>query len=195
MITHNIIPIQSWLTIADLKDLTIPLLDKLAEECNIKFESSYRKADKIAKIEASNIPESKIQSLIVKYATLKKDRKNSKKDILSELKGRIRLLEEQVKFLMSKISVSEVQISAEDNRDLIKITSDLSDIKKFIKSLINPGETITIDNLIEIREIQKIPLITLKHAIYDLIDENFFETVEGKSRQRLFGKIGILKRI
>ena len=179
----------------NLKDLTVPLLDKLAEELNIKFELSYRKADKVAKIEASNIPESKIQSLIVKYVTLKKERKSPKKDIISELKGRIRLLEEQVKFLMSKISVSEVQISAEDNRDLIKITSDLSDIKKFIKSLINPGEIITIDDLIEIREIQKIPLITLKHAIYDLIDENFLEPLEGKSRQRLFGKIGILKRI
>jgi hypothetical protein len=181
--------------LAKLKDLTVPLLDKLAGECNIKFESSYRKADKIAKIEASNIPESKIQSLIVKYMSLKKERKSSKMDIISELKGRIRLLEEQVKFLMSKISVTEVQISAEGNRDLIKITSDLSDIKKIIKSLINPGETITIEDLIELREIQKIPLITLKHAIYDLIDENFLETIEGKSKQRLFGKIGILKRI
>ena len=178
-----------------MKDLTVPLLDKLAEECEIRFETGDRKADKIAKIEASNIPETKVQSLIIKYTTLKKEKKHSKKDIISELKGRIRLLEDQVKFLMSKISVSDVQISTDGNRDLISITSDLSDIKKFIKSLINPGEIITIDELIEIREIQKIPLITLKHAIYDLIDENFLEPLEGKSRQRLFGKIAILKRI
>ena len=180
---------------ASLKDLTVPLLEKLAEECEIKFETGDKKADKIAKIEASNIPEIKIQSLIIKYTSLKKEKKGSRKDIVSELKGRIRLLEDQVKFLMSKISVSDVQISTEGNRDLISITSDLSDIKKFIKSLIKPGETITIDELLELREIQKIPLITLKHAIYDLIDESFFETLEGKSRQRLFGKIGILKRL
>jgi hypothetical protein len=181
--------------LANLKDLTVPLLDKLAEDCDIKFESSYKKADKIAKIEASNIPESKLQSLLIKYVSLKNEKKRSKKDVISELKGRVRLLEEQVRFLMSKISVSEVQISTEGNRDLIKITSDLSDVKKFIKSLVNPGETITIDDLIEIKEIQKIPLITLKHAIYDLIDDNYLETVVGKSQQRIFGKIGILKRI
>jgi hypothetical protein len=181
--------------VASLQNLTVPLLDKLAEECEIKFESGYRKSEKIAKIEASNLPEAKLQNLIKKYLSLKEEKIRSKKDIILELKGRIRLLEEQVKFLMSKISVSEVQISTEGNRELIKITSDLSDVKKFIKSLINPGETITIDDLIEIKEIQKIPLITLKHAIYDLIDDNFLETVEGRSRLRLFGKIGILKRI
>jgi hypothetical protein len=181
--------------LASLRDLTVPLLDKLAEECEIKFEFGYRKAEKISKIEASNLPESKLQNLIRKYLSLKEEKKRSKKDIISELKGRVRLLEEQVKFMMSKISFSEVQISTEGNRDLIKITSDLSDVKKLIKSLINPGETITIDDLIEIKEIQKIPLITLKHAIYDLIDDNFLETIEGGSRQRLFGKIGILKRV
>jgi len=181
--------------LASLRDLTVPLLDKLAEECGIKFESGYRKYEKIAKIEVSNLPESKLQNLILKYLSLKEEKKRSKKDIISELKGRIKLLEEQVKFLMSKISVSDVLINTEGNRDIIKITSDLSDVKKFIKSLINPGETIKIDDLIEINEIQKIPLITLKHAIYDLIDDNFLETVEGGSRQRIFGKIGILKRV
>ena len=179
---------------ARLNDLTVSLLDKLAKECDIQFESGYRKADKIAKIESLNLPESKLENLISKYLSLKKDHKRSPKDVISELKGRIKLLEEQVKYLMSQVSVSDVEVSTENNRELIKITSDLSDIKRFIKSIINPGESITIDQLIEIKEIQKIPLVTLKHAIYDLIDDNIFELIEGSSRQKLFGKIGIIKR-
>ena len=111
-----------------------------------------------------------------------------------ELKGRIRLLEEQVKFLMSKINVTEVRISKDKDRDLIIITSNLEDIKKFIKSMLSPGESITIDDLIEKKELQKIPLITLKHAIYDLIEDGIFEVSEGSSRQKIGGNIGLLTR-
>lgn len=179
---------------AKLEDLTITLLDRLAEERGIQFESLDKKAEKIAKIKSSNIPHSELQDLILKLLALKEAKKRSKKDIISELKGRIKLLEEQVKYLMSQVSFSDLEISTENNRELIKITSDLSDIKRFIKSIINPGESITIDELIELKEIQKIPLVTLKHAIYDLIDDDIFELIEGNSRQKLFGKIGIIKR-
>ncbi|MEJ2295605.1 MAG: hypothetical protein P8Y23_12685, partial [Candidatus Lokiarchaeota archaeon] len=116
-------------------------------------------------------------------------------DQFSELKGRIKLLEEQVKFLMSKISFSEIELLEEDNRNVITISSDLGDIKRFITSIISPGESISIDELIEIKQLQKIPLITLKHVIYDLIDENVFEPIEGNSRQKIGNKIGMLKRI
>jgi hypothetical protein len=95
---------------------------------------------------------------------------------------------------MSEISVSRVSVMKENGRDLLTVTTDLAEIKKFIKSLISPGESITIDDLIEINEIQKIPLITLKHSIYDLIDENVFEVAEGNSRQKIGGKIGVLLR-
>ena len=179
-----------------LNDLTVPLLDKLAKECNIPFKKSFKKKEKIELINAANVEDSKLQELIQKYLAIKKSEKKPKNDLILELKGRIRLLEEQVKFLMSKISVSEVKLSDEEDREIITITSDLRDIKRFVKSVIKPGESISIDELIEIRELQKIPLITLKHAIYDLIDENVLGTgLEGISRQKLGGKIKILTRI
>ncbi|MHA1701991.1 MAG: hypothetical protein ACTSWK_06975 [Promethearchaeota archaeon] len=179
-----------------LNDLTVPLLDKLAKECSIPFKKSYKKKEKIELINAANIEDSKLRELIQKYLAIKKSEKKPKDDLILELKGRIRLLEEQVKFLMSKISVSEVKLSDEEDREIITITSDLRDIKRFVKSVIKPGESISIDELIEIRELQKIPLITLKHAIYDLIDENVLNTgLEGKSRQKLGRKIKILTRI
>jgi len=177
-----------------LNDLTVPLLNKLAKECNIRFKKGANKPDKIAALKNAGIPKNKLEQLIEKYLPQKKVKKRSSKDIILELKGRIRLLEDQVKFLMSKISVSEVKISKDKDRDIITITSDLGDIKKFVKSMLSPGESITIDDLIEIKELQKIPLITLKHAIYDLIEEGIFEVSEGSSRQKIGGKIGLIAR-
>lgn len=180
---------------AKLEDLTVPLLNKLAKEYHIEFKKNDKKADKIAKIYNLNLEKEHLNSLVNKYLAQKKKLKVSTKDDISELKGRIRLLEEQVRFLMSKISASEVKISKKNNHEIITITSDLSDIKRFIKSLFSPGESVTIDQLIEMEEIQKIPLVSLKHAIYDLIDENSFEPFEKQSHQKIGGKISALLRL
>lgn len=179
---------------ANLSDLTVLLLDKLAKEIGIKLNKKDKKTDKIFKIKSAGLEELQLNQLIQKYYEQKFTPKKTSKDVISELKGRVKLLEEQVKFLMSEISLSKVSVMKENGRDLLTVTTDLAEIKKFIKSLISPGESITIDELIELNEIQKIPLITLKHSIYDLIDENIFDVAEGKSRQKIGGKIGVLVR-
>ena len=177
-----------------LNDLTVSLLDKLAKEIGIKPNKRDKKEDKIANIEGAGIEELQLNQLIQKYYAQKSLSKKTSKDQISELKGRVKLLEEQVKFLMSEISVSKISLLKENDHDILTVTTDLAEIKKFIKSIISPGESITIDELIDINEIQKIPLITLKHSIYDLIDENVFDVAEGKSRQKIGGKIGLLIR-
>lgn len=179
---------------ADLNDLTVSLLDKLAKEIGVKLNKKDKKGDKISKIRSADLDEFRLNQLIQKYHAQKSKPKKTSKDQISELKGRVKLLEEQVKFLMSEISVSKISLMKEDNSNILTVTTDLAEIKKFIKSIISPGESITIDELIEMSEIQKIPLITLKHSIYDLIDENVFDAAEGKSRQKIGGKIGVLKR-
>ncbi|MHA1477459.1 MAG: hypothetical protein ACTSPU_04590 [Promethearchaeota archaeon] len=180
----------------DLNDLTVSLLDKLAKEIGIKINKKDKKVDKISKIESTGLKELHLNQLIQKYYRDKSTPKKRSKDAISELKGRVKLLEDQVKFLLkiSEISVSKISVMKEDNHDILTVTTDLAEIKKFIKSLVSPGESITIDELIEIKEIQKIPLITLKHSIYDLIDENVFDVAEGNSRQKIGGKIGVLVR-
>ncbi|MFW9951616.1 MAG: hypothetical protein ACFFKA_15990 [Candidatus Thorarchaeota archaeon] len=179
-----------------LEDLTVNSLNDLAKEINIKFEKKCNKKERITLIKNTGIDPQILNELILKYLEKKnKIKKESKKDV-SELKGRVRLLEDQVKFLMSKISVSEVSLSKVKDNEIITVVSNLTDIKKYIKSLLSPGELISIDELIELKEIQKIPLVTLKHAIYDLIEEGFFEVVEGgSSRRRIGWKIGVLKRL
>jgi len=179
---------------ANLRDLTVSLLDKLAKEIGIKLSKKDKKEEKISKIMGAGLEELRLNQLIQKYYGQKSIPKRTSKDQISELKGRVKLLEDQVKFLMSEISVSKISLMKEDNGEILTITTDLAEIKKFIKSIISPGESITIDELIEINEIQKIPLITLKHSIYDLIDEKVFDVAEGKSRQKIGGKIGLLIR-
>ncbi|MHA2287379.1 MAG: hypothetical protein ACXABG_01205 [Promethearchaeota archaeon] len=179
---------------ANLSDLTVSLLDKLAKEIGIKLNKKDKKEDKMRKIKSAGIEESRLQQLIQKYYAQRSAPKKTSKDQISELKGRVKLLEEQVKFLMSEITVSKISLLKENDPNIITVTTDLAEIKKFIKSILSPGESITIDELIEINEIQKIPLITLKHSIYDLIDENVFDVAEGKSRQKIGGKIGVLIR-
>lgn len=179
---------------ADLNDLTVSLLDQLAKEIGVKLNKKDKKMEKISKIMSADLDENQFNQLIQKYYEQKSKPKKTSKEQISELKGRVKLLEEQVKFLMSEISVSKISLMKEDDHDILTVTTDLAEIKKFIKSIISPGESITIDELIEMNEIQKIPLITLKHSIYDLIDENVFVTAEGNSRQKIGGKIGVLKR-
>ncbi len=179
---------------AELNDLTVSLLDKLAKEVGVKLNKKDKKEVKISKIRSAGLEEIRLNRLIQKYYEQKSRIKKTSKDEISELKGRVKLLEEQVKFLISEISVSKISLMKEDNHDILTVTTDLSEIKKFLKFIISPGESITIDELIEMSEIQKIPLITLKHSIYDLIDENVFDVAEGKSRQKIGGKIGVLKR-
>ena len=179
---------------ANLNDLTVSLLDKLAKEIGIKLNKKDKKPDKISKIKSFGLEEAQLIQLIHKYYDQKSAPNKKRKDVISELKGRVKLLEEQVKFLMSEITVSKISVMKEGNDDLLTVTTDLSEIKKFLKSLISPGESITVDELIELNEIQKIPLITLKHSIYDLIDENVFDAAEGNSRQKIGGKIGVLVR-
>lgn len=179
---------------ADLNDLTVSLLDQLAKEIGVKLNKKDKKMEKISKIMSADLDENQFNQLIQKYYEQKSKPKKTSKEQISELKGRVKLLEEQVKFLMSEISVSKISLMKEDDHDILTVTTDLAEIKKFIKSIISPGESITIDELIEMNEIQKIPLITLKHSIYDLIDENVFVAAEGNSRQKIGGKIGVLKR-
>jgi len=179
---------------AKLSDLTISLLDKLAQEIGIERSKKDKKEYKIAKIRSAGIEEHQLNQLVQKYYEQKSIPKRTSKDQISELKGRVKLLEEQVKFLMSEITVSKISLMKEDDHDILTVITDLVEIKKFIKSVISPGESITIDELIEMKEIQKIPLITLKHSIYDLIDENVFNAAEGKSRMKIGGKIGLLTR-
>ena len=104
----------------NLNKLTVPYINKLGKELNIIFESSSKKRDKIETILKSGISISKLEQVSNKYLKQYQNSKGipkiSKKkpiQVSVKLEERVDLLEEQVKFLMSKIDNFEVYLAKE----------------------------------------------------------------------------------
>ena len=129
--------------------------------------------------------------LINKFLSEKKAlNKRSKKD----LERRIIVLEDQVELLMNTLSELKSDQIKGNVKKLIKKVSDVDDVKRIILSLIVPGKSITIDDLIGIKELQKYPLYMITQAIIDLMEEDALIGAEGNSVQKIGGKVGLLIR-
>ena len=111
-----------------------------------------------------------------------------------KLERRINLLEEQVKFLMSKIDNIEVQLTKGRTSELIGGGYNILNIQNLIKSKVLPGDSISIDEIISIKELQKYPITLIEKAIIDLIDDEVFDASEGRSTQKIQRNIGRLIR-
>ena len=185
----------------DLKKLTIKYLEDLADECQITLKKSSKKSEKIKTILNAGIPESKLKLLferyLTKYKATKKPRKKAKAkptSSIAKLEKRVSLIEEQIKFLMSKIGGVEVKLAVERTSDVIGSSSDLNDIKNIIKLNVLPGNSISIDELIKIKQLQKFSMRLIEKAIIDLIDDEILDISEGRSIQKISGNIGRLIR-
>ncbi len=194
--------------IPNLNSLTIPYLKKIADECDIVLNKG-KKADIIRIISKSNISKDKIDNLVKKYLKEKQstglDKKKKDQNYLV-LEQKFYQLEKKVDFLYSVIKEknhisSEDQIQLDNNfkEEYFKTSEDLDPSIKKIKDLIleilKPRDSITIDNLIQIKELQDISLSQLKKAIKDLIEMNILYATNGKSIQKIDGNIGKLIRI
>ncbi len=177
---------------ADLNDLTVFYLEKLAKECNITLKKSSTKIEKIKKIKKANISKEHLEKLVIKFLTEKEESKIINRSSKRELETCITKLEEQVKLLTSTLSELKQRRNKEETRELIEKVSNLDDVKRTIISMMVPGETLTIDELIGIKEIQQYPLSMITQAIIDLIKDEVLIGAEGNSIQKIGGKIGIL---
>jgi len=186
----------------DLNKLTVKYLEKLAEECRITFKKSSNKPAKIKTILNSGIPSNKIEKLFEKYfaeyKAKKKPSKVAKKKpvsiVTTKIEGRVKLLEEQVRFLMSKIDSVEIKIANLKTSNLIGTETDSLEIKNIIKSKILPGNSIAIDDLLDTRKLKKYSFEQIEKAIIDLIDDEIFDVSEGSSKTKIEGNIGRLIR-
>ena len=111
-----------------------------------------------------------------------------------KLEKRINLLEQQVKFLMSKVDGIEVDLAERRSSKLIGGGYSISNIQNVIKSNVLPGDSISIDEIISITELQQYPINLIEKAIIDLIDDEIFDVSEGRSIQKIHGNIGRLIR-
>ena len=186
----------------DLNKLTVKYLEKLAEECRITFKKSSNKPAKIKTILNAGIPSNKIENLFEKYlAEIKAKKKPSKvakkkpeSTATTKIVGRVKLLEDQVRFLMSKIDSVEIKIANLKTSNLIGTDTESLEIKNIIKSKILPGNSIAIDDLLDTRKLKKYSFEQIEKAIIDLIDDEIFDVSEGSSRTKIEGNIGRLIR-
>ena len=186
----------------DLNKLTVKYLEKLAEECRITFKKSINKPAKIKTILNAGIPSNKIENLFEKYlAEIKAKKKPSKvakkkpeSTVTTKIVGRVKLLEDQVRFLMSKIDSVEIKIANLKTSNLIGTDTDSLEIKNIIKSKILPGNSIAIDDLLDTRKLKKYSFEQIEKAIIDLIDDEIFDVSEGSSKIKIEGNIGRLIR-
>ncbi|MFX0042498.1 MAG: hypothetical protein ACFE8L_06270 [Candidatus Hodarchaeota archaeon] len=177
----------------DLHDLTVYYLEKLAKECNISLKKNSTKAEKIKQIKKANISREYLKKLVTTFLGEKEQSKTNRSS-KRELETRITKLEEQVKLLTSTLSELKRNSKKVETGELIEEVSNLDDVKRTIISMIDPGKSLTIDELIEIKEIQQYPLSMITRAIIDLIKEEVLIGAEGNSIQKIGGRIGILIR-
>lgn len=196
-------------TIPKLNILTIPYIKKLANECNIELNNG-KKSDLIEQIVNSNISEEKLNFLIEKY--LKEKNQNigynkRKSSNYLTLETRVKKLEDQINYIYSSLHINkEISILKEDidsknqykEGNLLFIGKNietLEDIKEFIVTILELGDSITIDNLIKIKELQTISFSLLKKAVSELIENNVLYPSKEESIQKINGNIGKLRRI
>ena len=185
----------------DLSKLTVKYLEKLASECNIILKKSDKKGMKIKTIKSAGIPESKLNVLFEKYLAEHKAPKKPKKVSKSKpsisvknIEGRINLLEKQVKYLMSKIDNFEIKIANLKSPTSIGSPNTFSEIKNVILSQIFSGDSIKVDDLLEIKKLKPYSLTSIEKAIIELIDDEILDVSEGSSKVKLQDNIGRLIR-
>ena len=178
----------------DLNDLTVAYLEKLAKELKVPLKKSSNKVEKIKQIEEANIPNDRLDFLVNIYLSENEASKKTKKKSKKNLEKRVAILENQVDLLINTLSELRNDQFKGDIHKLINKVSDVDDIKKIIISLIVPGKSITIDELIGIKQLQEYPLYMITQAVIDLMEEDALIGAEGNSVQKIGGKIGILIR-
>ena len=180
----------------NLNKLTVNYLNKMGKELGITFESSSKKADKIKRILNSGVSNSKLEESFNKYLNQyqnsKGKPKTTKKKTLQvsvKLGERVNLLEEQVKFLMSKIDNFEVYLAKERSSKQVGGGYNIYDVQTIIKSWVLPGASISIDEIMKIKKLKKYPKDLIEKAIIDLIDDEIFDGSDGRSIQKIQGNI------
>ena len=173
-----------------LSNLYVKNIEKLAQECKIPLKKSAKKADKIKTILNAGIPEDKLKRLYEKYF----NEQSTVKPRSTTTVNRLKLVEDQIKFIMTKIDEINVKLANLSSTDPSINTHDILDIKNIIKSKILPGKSITVDELLNIKRLNKFTRDSIYTAVIDLVDEEIFDVSKGNSKNQIQGYIGRLIR-
>lgn len=108
------------------------------------------------------------------------------------LEQRVNLLENQIQFIMKKLSAIDVKLAS--NTQMTADLSDLSPIKGYIKRLIPKGRSMTIDEIALSDGLRNYEWLVIEKALIDLIDDEIFDASESNSSRKIAGNIGRIMR-
>ncbi|MFX1239128.1 MAG: hypothetical protein ACFFAS_07350 [Promethearchaeota archaeon] len=187
----------------DLNRLTVVNLKKLAKECNVVLKNG-KKQELIIQINNAKINPTLLENLFNKYlkpatkakrATTNISTTGTKTLQITQLDDRIKLLEDQVKYILNKLNDMESNISKKAAKRLAVNDIQINDLKYKIKNMIDSGDTITIDDIIKTKQLRNAPFDSVEQAIVELIDDEIFDGAEGNSKHKIDGYIGrLIKR-
>lgn len=181
----------------DLNQWSLEHIKLIAKELGIKTTGS--KAIIIEKIQSMNLSDEILSSIVEKYpkTTSKSNQKSLKVGIKSTTKSshtsdshipstidqRIQNIEEQIKYIMQKLSQIEVRLASEDSRTKISLNR-ISEIKSIILEDLQPGSNIKVDDLLQKPSLTNYSFEQIESAVIELIDEERLDFAEGSSKKK-----------
>ncbi len=174
----------------NLMKLTVKDLDSLASELNIILKKSSNKPAKVSSILHAGIPQHQLELVYNKYLKTKKSSKIELSDLVEQLK----LHDNQIKYLISKLDNIEIKLAHLGVSSAVGTSKDLKKIKNIIKSKVISGESISVDELVGLPELKEFSTNFIEAAVRDLIDDEILDSSEGKSIIKFEQNIGRLIR-
>lgn len=111
--------------------------------------------------------------------------------MVSRLELRLSDLENQVRYILSKLGTLELKSVA--SKPLVN-GQQLEEVKRLLKEFIPPSTSRTVDEITSVPALQHFPIAVIEQALLDLIDDEVFDVSEGASKLKLAGNIGRLIR-
>jgi uncharacterized coiled-coil DUF342 family protein len=192
--------------------LTKDQLLQVAKEIGVEIPKSLKTKGQIAGyIEQANPAPELLAEAVGRYKPAKIPKTGSKKSTtakkketndrdfsefrleMTHINQKILQLENQIGFLMQKVSALETHLQSPQNPSFLQ-NGSVTKLKDLILQRTAGGKVISTDELRILPEIQPFPTQLIQQALLDLIDDEYFDVSEGSAKWKLPGNIGLLIR-
>ena len=191
----------------NLNEWSSDSIKAIAKELGIKTAGTKPKL--IEKIEEMRLSDDRLLSVAEKYAKLDKggkstdSKKSSSKVLITSpdnqstnaialIEQRLQTMEQQIKYVMQKLTQIEVQLSSDQTNNLN--LNGTSEIKQIILKIVPPGSNIKVDELLQKPQLTTFKFDQIERAVLDLIDEERLDFSEGSSIKKFRSSIARIIR-
>jgi Glu-tRNA(Gln) amidotransferase subunit E-like FAD-binding protein len=181
----------------ELEEYSVTILKKIAKEGGLKGYSSLNKNPLIKKL-IDNITSQKLNFIRKNHLKIQKPAK--KKSITKQkinmtlIQENLTNIENRINHNLSRIERLEAKFAEFMGSDLNYDESQVYGIANYLKNLIKPGNSMTLDEIKENGKLRKYSWHLIEKSIRNLIDEEVFDGTEAISRLKIDDSIGRIIR-